>query len=41
MGAIREKENVRAFVNGPLKAWLLEQSSAIELLSSGAAGPSG
>ena len=41
MGAIREKEKVKAFVNGPLKAWLLEQSTAIELLSSGAAGLAG
>lgn len=41
MGALREKEKVKAFVNGPLKAWLLEQSTAIELLSSGAAGLSG
>jgi len=41
MGAIREKEKVKAFVNGPLKTWLLEQSTAIELLSSGAAGLSG
>ncbi|MDB5216672.1 MAG: hypothetical protein JWO86_4599 [Myxococcaceae bacterium] len=41
MGAIRDKEKVKAFVNGPLKAWLLEQSTAIELLSSGAAGLSG
>jgi hypothetical protein len=41
MGAIREKEKVKAFVSGPLKAWLLEQSTAIELLSSGAAGLSG
>ena len=41
MGAIREKEKVKAFVNGPLKEWLLEQSTAIELLSSGAAGLSG
>lgn len=41
MGAIREKEKVKAFVNGPLRIWLLEQSTAIELLSSGAAGLSG
>lgn len=41
MGAIRDKEKVKAFVSGPLKAWLLEQSTAIELLSSGAAGLSG
>ena len=41
MGAIRDKEKVKAFVSGPLKTWLLEQSTAIELLSSGAAGLSG
>ena len=41
MGALRDKETVKAFVSGPLKAWLLEQSTAIELLSSGAAGLSG
>lgn len=41
MGAIRDKEKVKAFVGGPLKTWLLEQSTAIELLSSGAAGLSG
>jgi hypothetical protein len=41
MGALREKEKVKAFINGPLKAWLVEQSTAIELLSSGAAGLSG
>jgi hypothetical protein len=41
MGAIRDKEKVKAFVNGPLKTWLVEQSTAIELLSSGAAGLSG
>jgi hypothetical protein len=41
LGTIREKEKVKAFVSGPLKAWLLEQSTAIELLSSGAAGLAG
>lgn len=41
MGAIRDKDKVKAFVNGPLKTWLVEQSTAIELLSSGAAGLSG
>jgi hypothetical protein len=41
MGAIRDKEKVKAFINGPLKTWLLEQSTAIELLSSGAAGLTG
>lgn len=41
MGAIRDKEKVKAFVNGPLKTWLVEQSTAIEVLSSGAAGLSG
>lgn len=41
MGALREKEKVKAFVSGPLKTWLLEQSTAIEVLSSGAAGLSG
>lgn len=41
MGALRDKEKVKAFIGGPLKTWLLEQSTAIELLSSGAAGLSG
>lgn len=41
MGNLRDKAKVKAFVNGPLKAWLLEQSTAIELLSSGAAGLDG
>jgi hypothetical protein len=41
MGPIRDKEKVKAFVSGPLKAWLLEQSTAIEVLSSGAAGLTG
>jgi len=41
MGAIRDKEKVKAFVSGPLKTWLLEQSTAIELLASGAAGLTG
>lgn len=41
MGAIRDKEKVKAFVSGPLKTWLLEQSTAIEVLSSGAAGLKG
>jgi hypothetical protein len=41
MNAIRDKEKVKAFVTGPLKTWLLEQSTAIELLSSGAAGLTG
>lgn len=41
MGAIRDKEKVKAFVGGPLKTWLLEQSTAIEVLSSGAAGLTG
>lgn len=38
MAAIREKEAVRAFIGGPLKSWVVEQATAIELLSSGAAG---
>ena len=29
---IRDKEKVKAFINGPLKTWLLEQSTAIEVL---------
>ena len=41
MGAIRDKEKVKAFVTGPLKTWLVEQSTAIEVLSSGAAGLTG
>lgn len=41
MGAARDKEKVKAFVQGPLKGWLTEQSTAIEVLSSGAAGLSG
>jgi hypothetical protein len=41
MGPIRDKEKVKAFVTGPLKAWLVEQSTAIEVLSSGAAGLTG
>lgn len=41
MGAIRDKEKVKAFIGGPLKTWLLEQSTAIEVLSSGAAGLTG
>jgi hypothetical protein len=41
MGAVRDKEKVKAFVNGPLKTWMLEQSTAIEVLSAGAAGLSG
>jgi len=40
-GALREKEKVKAFITGPLKTWLVEQSTAIEVLSSGAAGLSG
>ncbi|MDB4938266.1 MAG: hypothetical protein JWP87_5238, partial [Labilithrix sp.] len=41
MGAIRDKEKVKAFIGGPLKTWLVEQSTAIEVLSSGAAGLTG
>jgi hypothetical protein len=41
MGALRDKEKVKAFIGGPLKTWLVEQSTAIEVLSSGAAGLSG
>ena len=41
MGAIGDKEKVKAFIHGPLKTWLVEQSTAIEVLSSGAAGLSG
>ena len=41
MGAIRDKEKVKAFIGGPLKTWLLEQSTAIEVLASGAAGLTG
>lgn len=41
LGKINDKEKVKAFINGPLKAWLVEQSNAIELLASGAAGLSG
>jgi len=41
MGAIREKEKVKAFIAGPLKTWLVEQATAIETLASGAAGLTG
>lgn len=41
MGAIKEKDKVKAFVGGPLKAWVVEQATAIETLASGAAGLSG
>jgi len=41
MGAIRDKQKVKAFINGPLRSWLVAQSTAIELLSSGAAGLTG
>ena len=41
MGAVSEKEKVKAFVGGPLKAWMVEQSTAIETLASGAAGLTG
>ena len=41
MGAVREKEKVKAFIGGPLKAWMVEQSTAIETLASGAAGLTG
>ncbi|MBX3188844.1 MAG: hypothetical protein KF819_17630 [Labilithrix sp.] len=41
MGPIRDKEKVKAFVAGPLKTWLLDQSRAIETLAAGAAGLSG
>jgi hypothetical protein len=41
MGPARDKEKVKAFITGPLRAWILEQSAAIEALASGAAGLSG
>jgi hypothetical protein len=41
MGAVKEKEKVKAFVAGPLKTWLVDQSIAIEALASGAAGLAG
>ncbi len=41
MGAARDKDKVKAFVAGPLKAWLVDQSAAIEMLASGAAGLTG
>ncbi len=41
MGAATDKEKVKAFVVGPLKKWMVEQSTAIETLSSGAAGLTG
>ncbi len=41
LGATADKAQVKAFVNGPLKAWMIEQSTAIETLASGAAGLSG
>ena len=41
MSGISDKEKVKAFIQGPLKTWLLEQSTAIEVLSSGAAGLTG
>lgn len=41
MGAIREKEKVKAFIAGPLKTWVVEQATAIETLASGAAGLAG
>ncbi len=41
MGAAREKEKVKAFITGPLKVWMVEQSTAIETLASGAAGLTG
>jgi len=41
IGAISDKEKVKAFITGPLKTWAVEQSTAIELLSSGAAGLTG
>lgn len=41
LGKINDKEKIKAFIAGPLKTWLVEQSNAIELLASGAAGLSG
>ncbi|MBS2019742.1 MAG: hypothetical protein JST00_43165 [Deltaproteobacteria bacterium] len=41
MGAIKEKEKVKAFIAGPLKTWVVEQATAIETLASGAAGLAG
>lgn len=41
MGDIVEKEKVKAFITGPLKTWIVEQATAIETLSSGAAGLGG
>ncbi len=41
MGDITEKEKVKAFITGPLKTWIVEQATAIETLSSGAAGLTG
>ena len=41
LGNTADKAQVKAFINGPLKAWMIEQSTAIETLASGAAGLSG
>ncbi|HSO34783.1 MAG TPA: hypothetical protein VLT33_19750 [Labilithrix sp.] len=41
MGAIKDKEKVKAFINGPLKTWMVEQATAIETLASGGAGLAG
>jgi hypothetical protein len=41
IGSVSDKEKVKAFITGPLKTWAVEQSTAIELLSSGAAGLTG
>ena len=36
-----EKAQVKAFITGPLRTWMVEQSTAIETLSSGGAGLTG
>ena len=41
MGALRDKEKVKAFIGGPLRTWMVEQSTAIETLATGAAGLTG
>ena len=38
---ISEKEKVKAFITGPLRTWMVEQSTAIETLSAGGAGLTG
>lgn len=41
MGAARDKAAVLAFIKGPLRTWMVEQATAIETLSAGAAGLGG